>query len=82
MASWHCREKYPSEKERNPVTGEYFDEEAIDQPAQALIREAIQNTLDARANGEPVRVRFYISGQTGALSPERAARWLGGAGDI
>jgi hypothetical protein len=37
--------------QRNPVTGEHFDEESIERPAQALVREAIQNSLDARANG-------------------------------
>ena len=79
MATWHCRTKHPGEKERNPVTGEYFDEEAIDRPAQALVREAIQNTLDARANGEAVRIRFYISGFSEALSPQRSQRWLGDA---
>ena len=79
MATWRCRQNYPGEKERNPITGEYFDEEAIDQPAQALVREAIQNILDARANGDALKVRFYISGLTAALPAERSARWLGEA---
>lgn len=79
MADWHFRTKIPSEKERNPVGGEYFDEEAIERPAQALVREVIQNSLDANANGGDVSVRFYVSGQSGALSADRAARWLGGA---
>lgn len=81
MATWYFRQKQPGEKERNPVTGEYFDEEAIDRPAQALVREVIQNCLDARANGAPVKVRFYVSGKTAALPSERAARWLGQAWD-
>ncbi len=74
MVTWHCRPKSAGEKERNPVTGEYFDEESIDQPAQALVREAIQNILDARANGDAVTVRFYISGVAGALPAPRADR--------
>jgi len=81
MATWYFRQKQPGEKERNPVTGEYFDEEAIDRPAQALVREVIQNCLDARANGDTVKVRFYVSGKTAALPSERAARWLGQAWD-
>lgn len=81
MATWFFRQKQPGEKERNPVTGEYFDEEAIDRPAQALVREVIQNCLDARANGDMVKVRFYVSGKTAALPAERANRWLGQSWD-
>lgn len=81
MATWCFRPKHPSEKERNPVAGDYFDEEAIDRPAQALVREVIQNCLDARANGDTVRVRFYVSGKSAALSAQRADRWLAQAWD-
>lgn len=76
---WHFRRQQPNEKVRNPISGEYFDEEVIDRPAQALVREVIQNSLDARAGDEPVRIRFYVSGTRGALSADRAKRWLGSA---
>lgn len=45
MERWHFRPKLPGEKERNPVAGEYFDEVSIERPAQALVREVIQNSL-------------------------------------
>jgi hypothetical protein len=51
----------------------------IERPAQALVRETIQNSLDARANGEAVKARFYVSGAGAALPSGRAARWLGEA---
>lgn len=81
MTIWHFRPKHPGEKERNPVIGEYFDEESIDRPAQALVREVIQNSLDANPNGGAINVRFYVSGKSGALSSKRAEKWLGGAWD-
>jgi hypothetical protein len=77
IPTWHFRPKAPNETERNPVTEEYFDEEAIERPAQALVREVIQNSLDARANGDAVKVRFYVSGPAGALAADRARFWLG-----
>ncbi len=77
--NWHFRQQQPNEKVRNPISSEYFDEEVIDRPAQALVREVIQNSLDARSGNEPVRVRFYVSGERGALSAARARHWLGGA---
>lgn len=79
MAGWHFLQKRPGDTARNPVTGEYFDEEAIERPAQALVREVIQNSLDARANGGPVRMRFFVSGVSAALSAERAEHWFGDA---
>jgi hypothetical protein len=49
---------------RNPVTANFFAQEAIEDPAEALVRESIQNSLDARIAGQQVRVRFglYDSG--------------------
>lgn len=76
MADWRFREPRPGDKIRNPVQGEFFSDEAIEKPGEALVREAIQNSLDARVNGKVVRVRIYLSGQNRALEPDRAARWL------
>lgn len=78
MIAWIFERKH-GEKERNPVTDPYFDKESIARPAQALVREAIQNSLDARSNGESVRVRFFLSGKKFALSPLDASTWLGEA---
>lgn len=56
---WHYRVKAPDEKVRDPIQGEFFSTEAIKNPADALVREAIQNALDARRkdeDGEPLAV--------------------------
>lgn len=71
MAIWRFPIKQAGEKERNPVTAEYFDEESSDRPAQALVREVIQNSLDAMANGDAVRVRFFYLG----ILPHNYINW-------
>jgi hypothetical protein len=77
--SWKFNELRPGDKTREAVQGEFFAITAIRDEVEALVREAIQNSLDASMGG-PVRVRFYISGSgEGALSATRASAWLKGA---
>jgi hypothetical protein len=69
-------------KVREPTLLEHFATSAIDTLAQAVIRESIQNSLDAvvMPDGDrkkPVRVRVYVSGTAGALKPSQAKRWFG-----
>jgi len=60
--TWHFLRQRPSEKVRNPIQGEYFSDDAIENPAQALVREVCQNSIDARLpdNAGPVTVRFTV----------------------
>jgi hypothetical protein len=77
---WHFSKKRPSDKTRDPVVGEFFSSDAIKDAGEALVREAIQNALDARRDDcETVQVRAFVSGSSGALAPEAAARWFSGA---
>jgi hypothetical protein len=81
--SWRFTPKMKDEKTRNPVSGEFFAQDAIRNAGEALIREAIQNSLDARPdrqNGK-ARVRIYISGPTTGLRPETHSKWFGSAWD-
>jgi len=50
------------EKHRDPIQGEFFTTESIDSIADSVVRESIQNSLDAKAaNGdEPIEVRFTV----------------------
>ena len=73
---WRFARMTPAEINQDPVQGEFFSREA-DLPGR-LVREAIQNSLDAGADGQIVRVRFVFSGQRDALPPHRAARYLDG----
>ena len=83
--SWYYRVKAPNEKLRDPIEGEFFSTEAIRSPADALVREAIQNALDARLtdeDGQPedvLQVRFFLATGPHALSSHQAADWFGGA---
>lgn len=79
--SWRFTPKMKDEKTRNPVSGEFFAQDAIRNAGEALVREAIQNSLDARPdrqNGK-ARVRIYISGPTTGLKPETHGKWFGTA---
>lgn len=80
-ASWMFRAHRRCDKVRDPIQGEFFSDEAVGDPGQALVRESIQNSLDARRRGheEPVRVRFYVSGDSGSVPAAKAKTWFGEA---
>lgn len=79
---WHYKKLQKGDTVRDPIQGEFFATEAIENSADALIREGIQNSLDARRETsatpwgkEVLRVRVRISGSQGAVSSEIAG-WL------
>ncbi|MCI0417514.1 hypothetical protein L0222_32510, partial [bacterium] len=74
---WYFNRPKPGDKNREPILGEFFATEAISNPGEALVREGIQNSLDAGSGGL-VRVRVYISGQQGALGAGSAAEYFPG----
>lgn len=74
---WDFKTWSRGDKVRDPIQGEFFSTDAIKNPAEAFVREAVQNSLDA-CTTKPVRVRFYISGQEGAVSAERMAFYMNG----
>ncbi|HEV7799197.1 MAG TPA: hypothetical protein VGO73_13645 [Pyrinomonadaceae bacterium] len=75
---WHFVRPKPGDKNREPILGEFFATNAISNPAEALVREGIQNSLDAGLGGL-VRIRIYVSGETGGLSPTSSAVYFDGA---
>jgi hypothetical protein len=76
---WFFRKKRPGEKIRNPIQGEFFATEAIDGPAQALVRESIQNSLDANAGLGPVRLRIMLATGDSALPAGQVRQVFDGA---
>lgn len=74
---WRFREMDRGEINVDPVHDEFF--KAQDLP-DALVRETIQNSLDARRGRATVRVRYRFASGDAALSPGVAARYLGGLG--
>lgn len=80
---WQFYRQDPTDPVLNPIAGEFFSSEAVGDAADALVREAIQNSLDARTRGadnvtSPARVRIFLSGDDGALSSAEIATWFGG----
>ena len=74
---WYFRQRTAGESIREPINGEFFAADAVSEPGVALIREGIQNSLDAGLR-TPVRVRIYVSAND-ALGARQANRWFSGA---
>lgn len=55
---WRFRAMQPGEMNVDPIEGEFFTTEALKSVTDALMRESIQNSLDAAAGTEPVTVKF------------------------
>ena len=64
----------PSEINQDPVQGEFFT--SASDLSERVVRESLQNSLDARRGSEPVSVRFTFSGESDALQPDAAARYV------
>src|SRR5688572_10787857 len=79
MSKWHFKKQRPGDTTREPIQGEFFSTDAISNTAEALVREGIQNSLDARLEDKTVKVRIFISGQQKALSAEKLQPYLDGA---
>ena len=71
---WRFRELRPDETLQNASHIEFFHTEALQSPVEALVREDIQNRLDAAAEaGQKVTVRYLL----GRGDPENGhARWF------
>jgi len=68
--TWRFRPMAPAELNIDPVEEEFFTTEALEDMSEALVREAIQNSLDAARGEEAVLVRFALAW----LSDERAQK--------
>jgi hypothetical protein len=80
--AWQFYLQQPTDPIHNPISGEFFSTEAVGNVTEALIREGIQNTLDARekkADGsrKPANARIFLSDTAGAIPANRALRWFG-----
>ena len=77
--TWHFSKVAPSRKNREAMQGEFFA--ANKNITSSLIREAIQNSLDARLNNgdstshgngcskrPPIKIRVFFSGDQSALA--------------
>lgn len=73
---WTQARRHPMSKQRDPIQGEFFNTDSITTLAAKLTREGIgQNPLDAFAT-QPVEVRVYISGDSGAVPAQEATDYF------
>ena len=68
LPRWRFRRMQPGEINVDPIEGEFFSTEALGSITDALVRESIQNSLDADDGNGPVTVFFSflsdLSGRT------------------
>ena len=76
---WHFEPLQPGRKVRESTARDFFSSDDAGGAGAALVREGIQNALDAKASADPVLVR--ISFQIGAVAPQwkDVEPWLGEA---
>lgn len=77
---WKFKKLAKDDKNRDPMQAAYFTIENINDHAQALVRESIQNALDEKVEGrEKIFVRFFFSTEANHINPEKSVRYFGGA---
>lgn len=78
MAQWFFSEKGVNDKERDPGWDEYFSSNRS--TVESLVRESIQNSLDAaKLKGNTAHVRIFYSGSEAALEPSAIQPYIAGA---
>ncbi len=68
----------PGEMNIDPIEAEFFSTEALGSLADALVREAIQNSLDARLPGEQLTIRISFPQAGEVLNGESKVPYLAG----
>ncbi len=76
--TWKFRQMQPGEMNIDPIEAEFFSTEALGSLADALVREAIQNSLDARLPDEQLRIRISFPNPDKVLNRERKNPYLRG----
>src|SRR3990172_116207 len=78
---WKFRHMHPGEMNIDPIEAEFFSTEALGSLADAFVREAIQNSLDARLPGRTLRIRMLFPIASAMLTGDRRDRYLAGLED-
>jgi hypothetical protein len=75
---WHFIKKRPSAMGRDPISSEFFADESVEGAARSVIREAIQNSLDARdkKSGKPIEIRIALGIGAGAVKAPDASPYF------
>lgn len=78
---WDFRQMSRGEINVDPIEGEFFSTEILGSLSDAVIREAIQNSLDAGIPGQQVRIVITFPSPDQKLRADTAERYLHGLRD-
>ena len=78
--SWEFRRMSRGEINVDPIEGEFFSTEVLESLSDALIREAIQNSLDAAIPGQQVKIFISLPSSDQYLRPPTSENYLRGLG--
>ena len=76
--TWKFRQMSRGEINVDPIEGEFFSTEILGSLSDAVIREAIQNSLDAGIPGQQVKIVITFSSPDQKLGTDAATRYLHG----
>jgi hypothetical protein len=78
VAGWQFRRMQAGEMNIDPIEAEFFSTDALGSLTDALVREAIQNSLDARQRQSAARIRITFPAPERLLKGDRRDYYLAG----
>ncbi len=79
QSDWHFRPHIPGASIREPIAGAFFASDAVSEPGEALVREGIQNSLDATPDGSQTFVRISLANGSDALTWDQVSQYYASA---
>jgi len=77
VTQWHFNKRRKGDRKRERKIADFFSADVISEIGEPLVREGIQNALDASSRDGKVSVRINYSGKDEGLAPEAMAVYLG-----
>ena len=77
-AQWHFRKAHPGDRARESQVEKFFSSDIVDDRANAIVREGIQNSLDATSAGQVTHVRIAVGSWSAEDTIARTPAYLGG----
>lgn len=74
--SWNFKKATPGDRARESQVEKFFKSDAVSNKANAIVREGIQNSLDAAPSAQEVRVSIRIGAWSIADTESRLSRYL------
>lgn len=75
---WTFKEAAPGDRARESQVEKFFNSDAVSNRANAIVREGIQNSLDAAPNNSNVKVRISVSSWSTTETTKRLPKYMKG----